>query len=116
LAYAADFEHPLVGVALTTSIRESIASVQITPDCFPSGHTALSWIIACVALRLSPRFGRWALAAAVVITLATVPLRYHYVVDVVMAVPLVIVGLFWGGFLQPSAELTKGQPRHGPRV
>ncbi len=98
--FADRFEHPLVGLVLTQPIRALIAANQVTPDCFPSGHTALSWITAIVALRFAPRYGRWALVAAVLITLSTLGLRYHYVVDLLAAIPLVLVGLFWGGFLR----------------
>lgn len=104
VAFADRYEHALVGLGATTFVRETIAANQVVPDCFPSGHTALSWITALVALRFAPRYGRWALVAAVLITLATVGLRYHYAVDLVAAVPLVLVGLWWGGFLPRHAE------------
>ena len=104
VAFADRYEHALVGLGATTFVRETIAANQVVPDCFPSGHTALSWITALVALRFAPRYGRWALAAAVLITLATVGLRYHYAVDLVAAVPLVLIGLWWGGFLSRRAR------------
>lgn len=104
VAFADRYEHALEGLWATTFIRETIAANQVVPDCFPSGHTALSWITAIVALRFAPRYGRWALAAAVLITLATVGLRYHYAVDLVAAIPLVLVGLWWGGFLPLRAK------------
>ena len=104
VAFADRYAHPLEGLWATTFIRETIAANQVVPDCFPSGHTALSWITALVALRCAPRYGRWALGAAVLITLATVGLRYHYAVDLVAAIPLVLVGLGWGGFLSRRTE------------
>lgn len=100
-AFADRYAHALDGLWATRFIRETIATNQVVPDCFPSGHTALSWIVAIVALRFAPRYGRWAAAAAVLITLATVGLRYHYAVDLIAAVPLILVGLLWGGFLRP---------------
>ena len=104
LAFADRYEHALEGLGTTTFIRETIAANQVVPDCFPSGHTALSWITALVALRFAPRYGRWALGAAVLITLATVGLRYHYAVDLFAAIPLILVGLWWGGFLTRRTE------------
>ena len=104
VAFADRYEHPLVGLWATTFFRETIAAHQVVPDCFPSGHTALSWITAWFALRYAPRYGRFALAAAVLITLATVGLRYHYAVDVLAAVPLVLIGLWWGGALSRHVE------------
>ena len=104
VAFADRYQHALEGLWATTFIRETIAANQVVPDCFPSGHTALSWITAIVALRFAPRYGRWATGAAALITLATVGLRYHYAVDLVAAVPLILVGLWWGGFLSRPAE------------
>jgi membrane-associated phospholipid phosphatase len=100
LTHPALYTHDLEGLLLTGPIRALIAANLVTPDCFPSGHTALSWIAALGALRLAPRYGRFALAAAVPITLSTVGLRYHYAVDVLAALPLVLLGLTWGGFLR----------------
>ena len=106
------FEHRIDGVWLTRPIRDLIMANQVVPDCFPSGHTALSWITAIVALRVAPRYGRWALVAAVLITVATLALRYHYAIDVIAAVPLVLLGLWWGGYLGRR----KTPPRPGTAI
>lgn len=97
-AFGQWFQHRIDGLWLTRPIRDLIMENQVTPDCFPSGHTALSWIAAIVALRVAPRYGRVALVAAILITVATLALRYHYAIDVIAAVPLIALGLFWGGY------------------
>ena len=94
------FAHEIDGLVVAGPLRGLVAENQVTPDCFPSGHTALSWIVALVALRVAPRYGRVAVVGAVLISLATVGLRYHYAVDVLAAVPLVLLGLAAGGFLR----------------
>ncbi|MFV1959952.1 MAG: hypothetical protein ACC662_11145 [Planctomycetota bacterium] len=45
------------------------------------------------------------MGAAVLITLATVGLRYHCMVDVLAAIPLILAGLLWRGFLRRSHAL-----------
>ena len=108
--FADRFQHPLVGLVATEPLRALIAENQVTPDCFPSGHTALSWITGLVALRFAPRYGRWALLAAALITLSTLGLRYHYVVDLLAAIPLVLAGLAWGGFLRRPGPRGQSMP------
>lgn len=105
------YAHPLEGLALAGPIRALIAENQVTPDCFPSGHTALSWITALVALRVAPRYGRLALVAAMLITLATLWLRYHYATDVLAAIPLILVGLAWGGWIPRPRRPLAPDPR-----
>jgi len=105
--YPEDYLNPLVGIALTVPIRDLLGANQATADCFPSGHTAASWIVAISALRFAPRYGRWALVAAVLITLAAVLLRYHYVVDLLAAPLLVLAGLYGGGFLSRRPPRTE---------
>jgi hypothetical protein len=94
------FVNPVDGFGLARMIQDFIVSQQaVQEDCFPSGHTALSWVTGFAALRLAPRYARLALPAAMIITGATIYLRYHYVVDLLGALPLVLVALAWGGFL-----------------
>lgn len=100
--------HGLDGVVLADPLRRLIRQFQVTPDCFPSGHFALSWITALYGLRVAPWWGRLALIAAIPITLSTLLLRYHYAVDLVAAIPVIWLGLWWGG-------LRRGTPRAGVR-
>lgn len=93
------YQHPIegttgLGLAIRTFIAENQATLQ---DCFPSGHTAMMWITAFMALRIVPRYGKIVLVAAALVTLSTVVLRYHYIIDLIAAIPLVLAGLAWGG-------------------
>jgi membrane-associated phospholipid phosphatase len=77
------FSSDLPGVSATDGLRTWMFEVELTKkDCFPSGHVAVAivcWILARrVDRRFAPLFG--ILAAGV--TISTVYLRYHYVVDV----------------------------------
>jgi membrane-associated phospholipid phosphatase len=63
-------------------------------DCFPSGHTMLSLLTAWMAWRCRSRF-RWPITVlASLIVLATVYLRYHWVIDVIAGVALAVL-LVW---------------------
>jgi len=65
-----------------------------TPDAFPSGHALLAMICILTALRLRVyRFATLLLCSGSLV--ATVYLRYHYLVDVLVAVPL--LPLCWYG-------------------
>jgi uncharacterized membrane protein (DUF4010 family) len=69
------------------------------PDAFPSGHA----LIAMVALLLAWRHHRtlfwWLLPFAAGLWLATMALRYHYVVDVVGSIAILPVAMVGGRFL-----------------
>ncbi|MDH7515087.1 MAG: phosphatase PAP2 family protein [Bacteroidota bacterium] len=91
-----DFERideELPGIALTPFLRaytntgESIPPGTADParrvqrDCFPSGHTQMTLLVIFLAFRYRSRI-RWVLAVdGSLLILATVYLRYHYVVD-----------------------------------
>lgn len=103
------FVNSVDGWGFARQIQDFIQSNQATAeDCFPSGHTALSWITALCALRIVPRYGKLATFAAIMITMATLYLRYHYVADVLGAIPLVLTGLAWGGFLMREKKAVRG--------
>lgn len=83
------FESALPGTWLTAPLREWMFLAELTKkDCFPSGHVAVAVVCWVLARRIDRRFGfAFALLAAGV-TLSTVYLRYHYVVDVIAGVLL----------------------------
>jgi len=66
------------------------------PDAFPSGHALMSMLVICLAWR----YDRWTFRAvagpALGCVIATVALRYHYLVDVLASAALLPVAL-WGG-------------------
>ena len=80
------YAFPISGFGFAALIQKFILSQQATvQDCFPSGHTALSWIAALAAREFAPRYAQYATGAAILITGATLWLRYRWVTDLVAA-------------------------------
>ncbi len=77
------------GGAVTHRMRVGIDSLERTrQDAFPSAHSSIAIIIAVLAQRHRVR-GRMLFAiVAVAIMCSTVVLGYHYIVDVIAALPL----------------------------
>jgi hypothetical protein len=74
----------LDGWLLGRKMHEAILAAEWrTPDAFPSGHALLSMVVITMSWRLHRPSFRWVLAPAIGCIVATVALRYHYVVDVV---------------------------------
>jgi len=59
-------------------------------DCFPSGHVGISLLITIWFHRMKSRHFYFSAFMAISILLATISLRYHYTLDVVCSVPLVL--------------------------
>jgi membrane-associated phospholipid phosphatase len=80
------------------------------PDAFPSGHALMSMIVIVLAWRHHRRVFRWIVLPASGCILATVALRYHYVVDVVASAAVMPLALWAGRALarrreQPISEI-----------
>jgi membrane-associated phospholipid phosphatase len=74
---------PLTGVWLFHGLREMLDRAEgITRDCFPSGHTELTLLVLYYARRFHRRAFWLMLPVGSALILATVYLRYHYVIDV----------------------------------
>jgi membrane-associated phospholipid phosphatase len=70
-------------------LRTWMFGVELTKkDCFPSGHVAVAVVCWVLARRVDRRFAPPFAILAVGVTLSTVYLRYHYVVDVIAGVLL----------------------------
>lgn len=70
-------------------------------DCFPSGHLGASLLVAFWMFRIKDQW-RWGIAFLVImIGLATLTLRYHYVLDLCGAIPLALLAYFLGKQLIP---------------
>jgi membrane-associated phospholipid phosphatase len=104
----ASLETELPGVLLTNALRaiinagESIPQIRdhaidlVQRDVFPSGHTQLTTIVIALGFRYKLKT-RWILLTlGSLLILATVYLRYHYVVDLV-AGALLAWFTFWTG-------------------
>jgi membrane-associated phospholipid phosphatase len=61
----------------------SVAMATAQRDVFPSGHTMMTLIAVALAFRYKLRVRWYAFGTGVLLILATVYLRYHYLVDVV---------------------------------
>jgi membrane-associated phospholipid phosphatase len=100
----------LHGVLWGDAIRESFIGIPMVRDCFPSGHTGLTLLVmlrafhkrAFVFLAIMFPFG-------VLLIFSTVYCRFHYVTDLLCALP------FIGGVLCVDAALRRRLP-HGLRL
>ena len=81
----------LPGVLFADSIRAALYRAEaIRHDCFPSGHVAVSLVVLVLARRHHRQVFWILLAPVLLLVLATMYLRYHYVVDVIAG-----MGLTW---------------------
>ena len=70
-------------------LLDSLEGVQY--DCFPSGHVAVVLVGCYIARRISAPVFWFFTAFAALITISTVYLRYHYVIDLIAGTVLAIV-------------------------
>ncbi|MGM0576701.1 MAG: phosphatase PAP2 family protein [Myxococcota bacterium] len=90
-AYAAALSYPneLQGLWLFESIRQGLLdATTMRHDCFPSGHTLLTTATLLLAWRVDRRAFAVLLPLTVAIVVSTIYLRYHYAIDVVVALVL----------------------------
>jgi membrane-associated phospholipid phosphatase len=86
------FSKPLGGLLLAEPIRRMLDHAEgITRDCFPSGHTELTMVVLYSAWLFHRPSFRWMLPVGTALIIATVYLRYHYVVDVVAGALLALL-------------------------
>ena len=119
LSYLAYFIFPSVGPHLLYTERpveldgwlvggflhSALMAIEMqTADAFPSGHTLATTVALVMAWRLHRPTFRYILAPGIGIIVATMALRYHYVVDVLAGAALVPVVIFLGTALFQSAE------------
>lgn len=65
-------------------------------DAFPSGHTGIALTVLVLAYRYAREVFRWMLLPVLLLIVATVYCRYHYVVDVIGGVGLTVVTMVLG--------------------
>lgn len=83
---------PLHGVFAYNTLRRTLDQIeQITRDAFPSGHTEITLILVYLAFRYYRPLFLPMLWIGTSLILATVYLRYHYVVDVLSGALLALV-------------------------
>jgi len=87
------FLHPrpaaLDGWLLGGSMHRMVMAAELSmPDAFPSGHALMSLVVIVMSWRLSRPCFKGVIGPSLGCILATVALRYHYVVDVIAAAAL----------------------------
>lgn len=89
---AGNYAGPLQGATFITPYLDGL--MRVTPfnrDCFPSGHTGFTLIVLSFAFMYSRRFFAIMVVPAMGLIAATVLGRFHYGIDLICAVPLVLV-------------------------
>ena len=88
------FDDDLPGLLWAEELRALMFRIEAAKfDCFPSGHTAIAVVSAGIVHRIHRG---WAIPFHIVaagITVATIMLRYHYVIDVVIGLLLAAGGI-----------------------
>jgi len=87
----------LHGFLISWPIQNLLNELEgIKRDAFPSGHTAITVLVLCLAYRYHKVFFRIALPVVSALVFATVYCRYHYVVDVIAGFLLTFLALVFG--------------------
>jgi hypothetical protein len=87
---ASEFSGPLRGLWLTPYLDSLLRTPPFMRDCFPSGHTGVMLLVLLFAHRHHRKFFWVALPFALGLFMGTVAGRFHYVIDLFCAVPLVL--------------------------
>ena len=89
-AIAPLYQGPPEGWLIGTQFWESFLYIPTLRDCVPSGHTAMTLLTLAFAFTRQ-RWFFWAmLPVAIPLISATVLLRFHYVVDLILALPFAL--------------------------
>jgi membrane-associated phospholipid phosphatase len=87
----------LQGLFIAEPIQRILNDLEgIKRDAFPSGHTGVALVVSALAWRFHRGFFFTTLPAIVMLIVATVYCRYHYVVDVIGGVVLAVLTLVLG--------------------
>lgn len=108
------FEGPVQGVFLAQHIDQMFRDSPIARDCFPSGHTGVSLMVLVFAWREARRFFWVALLPLSCLIAGTLAGRFHYGIDLIAAVPLMLVSLSVAKALQ--RRLPDGVPIGNPQM
>lgn len=103
---APEYTRQLEGVYFAESIRQTFIDIPMYRDCFPSGHTGLTLLVLLTAWqKRAYKFFAFMFPFAMMLIFSTVYCRFHYVVDLLCALPF-ITGVV---LLQRSLELAMPQ-------
>jgi membrane-associated phospholipid phosphatase len=96
----------LEGVILAGPMHRPLIQLEgVLPDAFPSGHALIALVVLALAWRLRRRLFWWLLPFASLLIVATMYLRYHYIVDVLASVPLAPLSILVGLWLARKREI-----------
>ncbi len=116
LAFPEQFGAPLSGWAITAFNARVVATGSNGVDVFPSLHCALPAFLLCFDRRHSPRRFRVLLIPCIGLWLATVYLRYHYLIDVVCGFALAAFGCWitnrWAAASPPKTPTPASHESH----
>jgi hypothetical protein len=88
---ASSFPGPLRGVLVTPFLESLMLTPRFIRDCFPSGHTGATLLVLFYAFRFSRRVFWTMLLPGLGLIVATLSGRFHYAVDLVAVLPLVVL-------------------------
>lgn len=91
LFLASAFPGPLQGVVVTSVLDSLMRTPVFIRDCFPSGHTGVTLLVLFYAFRFSRRVFWTMLLPGIGLIVATVAGRFHYAVDLVAVLPVVLL-------------------------
>lgn len=90
---AAWFDGPVRGVFLAPRIDLMFRDSPIARDCFPSGHTGVSLMVLAYSWRECRKFFWVAVVPLSCLIAGTLAGRFHYGIDLIAAIPLMLVSL-----------------------
>jgi membrane-associated phospholipid phosphatase len=98
---------------IRSGMSNSVALASAQRDVFPSGHVMMTMVAIVVAYRSRLRVRRYILVLGLLLIIATVYLRYHYVVDLIAGAILAVFCLRTSelvhGFLGEATETTRSK-------
>ena len=88
---------PLTGVWVMQDIQHFLNKLEnIQRDAFPSGHTAITVLTLYYAFKYNKTYAYILIPITIMMIVSTVYLRYHYVIDVIAGLILVIIAILSG--------------------
>ncbi len=87
---AAEFDGPVEGLLVGSALYQAFLFSPMLRDCFPSGHTAITLLVLYRAWQYDRPFFRVMILPATLLISATVLMRFHYLTDIVFAVPFAL--------------------------
>jgi hypothetical protein len=85
------FSGPLAGVVITPLLDSLMRTPGFIRDCFPSGHTGATLVVLFYAFRFSRRVFWTMLLPGIGLIVATLAGRFHYAMDLLAVLPLVVL-------------------------